>query len=944
MLDEAAAALATAAGNALISAMVSDAWTSFKGVFARLLARGEPSQSGETERQLELEHSKLVALSQAERERLAAELEPACRRRFADLLREEPSSAGEIRALVEHVSAVLPVLTWAPVAQDVLGFGQAKQAVLGQGVQNNSFDSGMLPAAESAVNLQRVEPALSPVPIGSGSQRVTAADRTWQAVAGPGGTQVNYWGINPLSPDSPLSIAAPLGRRDEALPLRGRAALLDELIKAWRAALPPRVRVLHGLGGCGKTSLALEAARLAADEGAEVWWLSATDGGTLLAGMHAVARRLGVTKDLLRYGDVADMIWERLSARTQRWLLVIDNADDPTVLALGSQPLRDGNGWIRPVESTSGLVLITSRDGQSANWGPWCRLHRVTMLTAAAAADVLTDHAREAGSRREAEQLGRRLGRLPLALRLAGSYLAEARAVPAAFAGADAIQTFTGYLRALDYGRFDTLLAAPEAGALSEEQARSLIGRTWKISLNLLERNGTGTARQLLHFLACFADAPVPYELLLHPGLMAAAEPFSDITGPLIWHNLRALADFGLIDLMDAQQANQGVPLIRVLQVHPLIRDIGCHEVDVEQKYDTYLRLAALSVERTTSREAGIPEDPRQWPLWQVLTPHAVHLLVALETRPTASGDTLRHAADAIGRCARYLSAKGLHEQAEDLYRSALRIYERILPADDPAALGARQDIAWEVAQQGDYARAEAMYHQVLEANIRVMGAYDPSTLAARHEIARVEARRGNYAEADILLREILDAEMRFLHADHPAALVTRHEIARIAAERSDYPRAEELYRAVVEAKTRILGADHPSTLASRHSVAWVVTQRGDFPRAEELYRAVVEAKTRVLGVDHPSTLASQHDIAWITARKGDFGRAEALFNENLKSKVRVLGADHPSTLVTRHSMAWVSAQRAGDYLLAEELYQEILRAKAQISGTDRPDRVAAQT
>src|SRR5581483_8818121 len=111
MLDAAAAALATAAGKALVSAMISDAWTSFKGVFARLLARGEPSESGETERQLELEHSKLAALSQAGRERLAAEFEAACRRRFADLLQEEASSAGEIRALVEQVSAALPVLT-----------------------------------------------------------------------------------------------------------------------------------------------------------------------------------------------------------------------------------------------------------------------------------------------------------------------------------------------------------------------------------------------------------------------------------------------------------------------------------------------------------------------------------------------------------------------------------------------------------------------------------------------------------------------------------------------------------------------------------------------------------------------------------------------------------------------------------------------------------------
>ena len=235
-----------------------------------------------------------------------------------------------------------------------------------------------------------------------------------------GGTQVNYWGKDSLGPEAGLSIAPPLGRTDEAVPLRGRASLLNELTQAWRVVKAPRVHVLHGLGGCGKTSIALEVARLATADGVEVWWLSAAGESRLLSGMHALARRLGVAETMVDRADAVDMIWRGLSERTQRWLLVVDNADDPRLLALGGQPLRDGTGWIRPVESTAGLVLVTSRDGRTASWGRWCRLHRVSMLTTAAAADVLIDHVYQAGSRNEAEQLGRRLGGLPLALRLAG--------------------------------------------------------------------------------------------------------------------------------------------------------------------------------------------------------------------------------------------------------------------------------------------------------------------------------------------------------------------------------------------------------------------------------------------------------------------------------------------------------------------------------------------
>ena len=515
--------------------------------------------------------------------------------------------------------------------------------------------------------------------------------------------------------------------------------------------------------------------------------------------------------------------------------------------------------------------------------------------------------------------------------------------MPPVFADVDTIQTYDGYLRALDEGRFDTLLAIPEADRLSEEQAWDLISRTWELSLKLLEQRGSRLARLLLGFLACFADAPVPYELLLQPGTLTALASFSGVTGPRVWQNLRDLSDFGFIEFNDQAQSSHAVPLVPTLHLHPLIRDISRHNIDAEQLTDAYVSLAAKSVDWAITNNVAVPEDPRRWPLWQALTPHAVHVLVTLGKRSAAGNEVLQQAAHAVSMCARYLSANGLHQRAADLYDTVLAVYQRVLPADHESTLTTWQDIAWEVAQQGDYARAEAMYRGVLETNTRVLGSYHISTLAARHEVARVQARRGNAVQAETTLREILEDETRLLGAEHPATLVTGHEIARIAAELGDYPRAEEAYRDVADAKARVLGADHPSTLASRHSVAWVVTQRGDLPRAEALYRSVVKARRRVLGANHPSTLASRHDIAWITARQGDYTGAEKLFREILRAKTHVLGADHPSTLVTRHSTAWVKAQQVKDYPLAKALYQEVLDAKARVFGFDRPDRIASQ-
>ena len=123
------------------------------------------------------------------------------------------------------------------------------------------------------------------------------------------------------------------------------------------------------MGGCGKTRLALEAAIVAQRYGAEVWWITAAQQASLEAAMRALGRRLGLSDAALDDGDAADLIWQRLAGREDRWLLVIDNADDPQALAGDGANVADGRGWLRPLTTPAGTVLVTSRDASPGSWG-----------------------------------------------------------------------------------------------------------------------------------------------------------------------------------------------------------------------------------------------------------------------------------------------------------------------------------------------------------------------------------------------------------------------------------------------------------------------------------------------------------------------------------------------------------------------------------------------
>ena len=290
----------------------------------------------------------------------------------------------------------------------------------------------------------------------------------------------------------------------------------------WRAS---RAFVIAGMGGLGKSTVALAAARMARQRGYRVWWVHAADAALLTSGMLEVLRELGAPESVtvpVREGarTAPARAWEFLNAdhgAGRRWLLVFEGANNPAVLAgADATTPADGTGWLRP--DPAGMVIVTTRIRDPQVWGTRVTLRELKPLDDEAGAEVLRDLAPEVADPggHEARELSRRLGGLPLALHLAGTYLGSPFA---------RWSTFAGYREALDG------VELPAALTDIEEQGADIhatVQRTWDLSLDALAAEGRPQARPLLLVLSCFAPAtPIPAWLLQLPPL---AELLADRT------------------------------------------------------------------------------------------------------------------------------------------------------------------------------------------------------------------------------------------------------------------------------------------------------------------------------------------------------------------------------------------------------------------------------
>ena len=149
---------------------------------------------------------------------------------------------------------------------------------------------------------------------------------------------------------------------------------LAEIYRTLRGDGSRRVVVLHGLGGIGKTQLAIAYAKRHKDDYSAIFWLNIRDVDSLKQSFvqvakqilreHPSASRLSNVDLKENLDEVVDAVkaWLSLPNNT-RWLMIYDNYDNPKVAGNAADPAAIDIRKFLP-ESYQGSVIITTRSSQ----------------------------------------------------------------------------------------------------------------------------------------------------------------------------------------------------------------------------------------------------------------------------------------------------------------------------------------------------------------------------------------------------------------------------------------------------------------------------------------------------------------------------------------------------------------------------------------------------
>lgn len=635
---------------------------------------------------------------------------------------------------------------------------------------------------------------------------------------------------------------------------------------------PAAVVVAHGLGGIGKTQLALEFAHQAVAEGRYelVWWIRAESSLTVKEDLAALAPVVDVPAVADQEATVMAVLRELV--RRDGWLLVFDNARDSVL--------------IRPwLPMGAGHTLITSRDPR---WGDLAARIDLAEFTRTESVAYLQRRSQRADAA-AADALAAELGDLPLALAQAAAYLESHGHL-----------SITGYLeRYRDHTSTGKLLAA------GMNDYPHSVATTWLIHLRELTRHPA--ALQLLRLCAHLNPDRIDVDqLLARPDLFqgrrtaalarAAAQP--DQRRRLV----DVLAGTGLATRLDDDHE---------VRLHRLVAQVTRHHLAATSRR-WWLPARSSGRGRTsvgaawarlavTVLDGLFPTDPREPDTWPACADLVAHITTAVDlAAPQGPAENSAPVNAVAGQLLRqlggYLSARGEYAAALTAFQRALALTEATYGRDDAAVAATLNDLGSVQHDAGRIDEALASLQRALQIKEDSSGPYHPTVAITLTNLGDVQRDLGRIDDALESLQRARQIKEAMYGSDH---VEVAYALTNLGVVQQKTGQAEaglaSLQRALWICET-VHGPDHPRVAVTLNSLGIVQHAIGQPKAALANLRRALRINEALYGPDHPRVAVTLNNLGIVEHELGNRESASASLQRALQIKETQYGPDHRQT------------------------------------------------
>ena len=680
----------------------------------------------------------------------------------------------------------------------------------------------------------------------------------------------------------------------------GREEILTHLYTVLRSSKTVALtqpQAISGLGGIGKTQIAIEYAFRYRDQYQAIFWVNASTREALSADFTALAILLDLPEKHEQDQDTVIRAVKRWLANHIQWLLILDNVDTPEMIV-----------DFLPVHITGDILLTTRLQALGTNaqsievekMGPEESIMFLLRRIKALAPNGLLDRATEE-HQVQAMQIVDAMDGLPLALDQAGAYIEETRCGLSQYHDLYATRRKELLLRR---GRFP--IDHPDS-----------VTTTWSLSFQKIEQENPSAA-DLLRLLTFLDPEAIPEEIITScagkPGpdlIEIGSDPFKLNT---------------VIELLLSYSLIRRSSEVKSLSIHRLVQAVLKDGMDRNAQ-----RLWAERAIRTVN--CAFPDVELQtWERCQRCLPHAQICATHMEEYAI----TIPEAGRLFNEAGTYLMARGSYEQAKLMLLKALAVRQQLLEPHHPDTARTLNDLGEVHRKLGNYQEAEQLLQEALTIRQQTLGMENLDVAQTLHNLANLYRTQGVYTKAEQLYLQALSIREAALGINSPVVAESYYGLARLYNSQEKYRQAKEFCKQALYIQEQHFGEIHPTVASTLTMLAKIYQGQNELEQAKEINMRALRIRETTSGEDHPKVAVIVNNLAAIYLIEGNYQEAEPLIARSLRIHEQSLGQKHPYIAYSLNNLAEKFFLQ-GDYGQAEFYYKKALEVREKNLGTNHP-------
>lgn len=649
------------------------------------------------------------------------------------------------------------------------------------------------------------------------------------------------------------------------------------------------IYAVSGMGGIGKTQIAIHYSYEFAKDYDLVYWIRSETDASLTADYEALTQTLGLpvkTKaEQLVYVNIVNT-W--LVNTDKRWLLVFDNVES-----------KENIERLLPKKG-NGHILITS---QNPNWKELGEDSQVRPFTNDEAREFLRRRHGENGLE-HADKINDLLGGLPLALEQACAYMA-AHGTP--------IET---YIKLFEEQKQELWKRQSPP-----KDYKSTIMTTWEMAFKQIQEIHP-IAKQLLNLFAFFGPDDIPISIIKAYSDNLPEELKKAVHNPIeLEEDLSAIYRYSLI-------GRNG----DFISFHRLVQDV----IRTQLPKDKAAKWVNTAVQIMNAAFPYDEYDMGTWATCSQLLPHALATANYAEKYSTG----LIEAAEIYQKAGEYLRGQAEYKRAGEIIERSINIRQEVFGALHEK-LAISLNYLGEIKQeQANYTEALKLHNQAFQIFQALENLETQQGIRNLNDLGLLFHSRGEFEKAREYYEQALSFSRIAPTENHPNIAKSLCNLGDLFQAQGEFEKARKHQEEALAIRRAVLGENHPDTAISLNNLGSLLQEQGEFEKARKYLEEACSMVYAVLGENHPQAASSLSNLGGMFMEQGDFENARKYFEQSYTLFITVNGEYHPNTASVLNNIGTLLS-RQSKFVEARRYLEQAISITEKVYGIKHQDLLA---